>query len=226
MQSPVFITAADLPLVEFTPLVRAITSLLGSIIVPQFNSIITSGDTNFYLDSVVDAAPNTLLFRGRIAALSESIRPDEIIEAGPFINSYHAILPSATSNILQAMSPTVKEEYLIAAGLSPQQFLITLINFTSSLSVEAYIDTPSRMFPGYHGNITGSILFDILITIEDISDLAPGEISATKARFSYLCRHNNSLPELRNWAAELAIPNYNRLTHDELCQAIAIHYGF
>lgn len=220
-----FLTAADIDAGD-RELFYGLEIILRLIIMAEFASLIDTLDPIFSIHRLTDIDGNNILIEGQFNAVNIRVVPNQVTDISPFILDYYRLLPTAIVAIRQAMTPVVRDEYLRQVGLSPQQFLITLVDFEIEPSVTFEFDPLfHRRNPSYWGYLNGGIIFKVKLRVEDISILEPGEIGALQAKYNYLCRDKSltSTRELYQWAESINLP---LLPREELCQAIADYYDF
>lgn len=220
-----FIDSEDLgALDEDNDLRVAIEYMLELIVFPEFKAL--SYDNKFYLDDIKNFEGNNLLFYCRITGLSIEVKPNEDAESYDFIEKYIAIKDNAMYNIIEKTTPVVKENYLHGGSLSSNQFIIKFINIKFIPNVRFYIDGSYIPEENYYGYLTGEVDIRIILNIEDISGLEPGQIQALQIKYNNLCSSYTvqSINELQQWAKQLGLPNYG--TKQDLCLAIKTYYGF
>ena len=203
----------------------AIQRLLNLIIIPEFESLITTNDFNLQFMRIIDVGKNIQIELKINAFEIEIIVEDDNIEAGSFLEKYIDIKDIAMSNIRQIMVPIVKKEYLNEAGLSEDQFIIRTLGIRIRPNVKAYVDA-EELSENHLGNLFGEILFTITINIEDISELEPEGFEFLKIKYNNLCGSytTQSFIELEEWGERLGITGDQ--TKESLCEAIRDYYNF
>jgi hypothetical protein len=216
-----YVKAEDLGFVEskfiYGPFPQAMENLLKNIIVPEFKYI----STDFYMDDVIDVK-NNLLIKCRINVENQAIVNNKQsyaeYESMSFEKQFLKVYNQSLINITNKMTP-VNTNFLNKVGLSENQFIINLISLDIYSNVKVYQE------PGEIGDFTKEILIDLIINIEEISELHPGGLEMLYLKYKNLCVNNSryNLNELREWVQDLG---YILGSKDEMCQIIKTHYGF
>ncbi len=216
-----YVQAEDLgfgPTVIYGRFLKTMTRLLKNIITPEFKSI----SDDFYIDNVVDIN-NNLLINCRIAVDGTDTKPnntngESFYDSNDFQKQFIKLYNQAISNISNKMTP-IKEKELNNVKLSADQFVMNLI------SLEIYPNVSFFQEPGEIGHFFTEILFDIVLNIEEISELHPGGVQMLYLKYKNLCMDNSrySLNELSEWVIDLG---YKTNTKDKMCKMIKLHYDF
>lgn len=216
-----YVNAEDLGFVDskfiYGPFNKAMENLLRYIIVPEFKYI----STDFYMDDVTDVK-NNLLIRCRINVENQSIVNNKEgyaeYESMSFEKQFLKVYNQSLINIANKMTP-INADFLNKAGLSENQFIMHLISLDIYPNVRFYQES------GSPGDFTKEILIDLILNIEEISELHPGGVQMLYLKYKNLCVNNSiyDLNELREWVRGLG---YNLGSKDEMCKIIKTHYEF
>lgn len=203
----------------------ALKSLIENAIFPKF---FWFSNAQFYIDNEENVG-NNIRFDIRVADYID-VFPSATVshtyyDITPFLTNYANNMQTTYDAITKEFSPTVKDNNLIAANLSPDQFLISLVDLTMNIhvGVNSYSDDPPL--------VALEVLMKLTLTIEDISILDPGEIGELAVRFNYLCNvapeTATTMNELRNWVvavAHVSPTTAARMDKAQLCLILKTHY--
>lgn len=194
---------------------KAMQDLLSNIIIPEFKSI----STDFYLDEVTDVHDHILL-QCRINVSNKEITLKNEVEYDSinFLKDFLKLYNQAIVNISDKMSP-VHEKDLNNAGLSEDQFIVNLI------SLNIYPNVKIFNAPGQLPDLTEEILIDLILNMEEISELRPGGLGMLYLKYKNLCMNHSryNTNELKEWIQDLG---YNLSSKEEMCHMIKTHYDF
>lgn len=189
--------------------------LLKNIIVPEFKTF----SNDYYLDEITDVR-NNVKFICRFSVENDKIMPNKENDytSADFLKKFLAIYPEIVKNITKKMSPVNTKE-LNKAELSEDQFIIKLIDLTIYPEVRVFNEANE---PGYY---IKEIYIELILNIEDVSELHPDGIQMLYLKYKNLCKDNSiySLTELKQWIGSLG---YKVDTKQQMCQLIKMHYDF
>jgi len=194
-----------------------IDQLLKNIIMPEFKSF----SNDYYIDDISDIGDNVKFLCRFIVDLDEIIpnnHDDADYTSNDFLKSFLQIYPSALKNITKKMSP-VSDKNLNDTGLSEEQFVIQLISLNIYPEVRVYQEKNEVAL------FTKEIFIELVLNIEDITELHPGGLQMLYIKYNNLCQDNSrySLTELKEWVENLG---YKTSTKQQMCRIIKNHYNF
>lgn len=202
----------------------ALDMLFSNIIFPKF---VWMSGAQFYIDDEVDIGHSVKL-EIRIASYEE-IKPGEYRDSTDFLTNYMNVSGTIVQNIRDEVFPTVNPAEIIAAGLSPDQFVIrcSVISMTPNVGVYEQL-APERHLSG--PTFGKEVFIKLTVIIEDISEFEPGGRLQLETKYNFLCRDTTitATQELRDWVLEIGhspfvVNNMNKAT---LCRIVRDFYEF
>lgn len=198
-----------------------IEQLLKNIIVSEFKTI----SQDFNLDDISDDMNNVKCLC-RLAVEDDDVVPNKSLTKNPhseytshdFLKLFLQIYPQAMKNIIKKMSP-VNDKTLNDVDLSEDQFIIQLI------SINIYPEVRVFGEPGEIASFVKEIYIELVLNIEDITELHPNGLQMLSIKYNNLCEKNSrySLNELKEWVESLG---YKVGTKQQMCRIIKNHYDF
>ena len=170
-----------------------------------------------YIDGHVNVGEN-IKFAIRVERDNE-IPPDTDWSGERFMLDYYQHHQSSLANLKAAFYPTVKAADLHSVGLSPDQFLIRLVDVSMSPDIRVYRNSEAaETFVGEN------IYVDLTLHIEDISVFEPEGDLYLLTKYRYLCEHGGT-GDLELWLYGLGYETQG-MSKDQMCATIRRHYGF
>ncbi len=192
-----------------------IDKLLKNIILPEFKTF----SNDYYLDEIIDIN-NNVKFLCRFEVDHDYLVPNKYNEytSSDFLKKFLAIYPDIVKNITKKMSP-VNNKKLNKAELSENQFIINLIDLNIYPEVRVFNE------PNIPVIYTKEIYIELILNIEDITDLHPGGVQMLYLKYKNICEDSSrySLIELKEWTESLG---YKVGTKQQMCKLIKMHYEF
>ena len=139
-------------------------------------------DSQFYLDDILDESDNCILLDIRVGIYQDIVSNTDI-SAEKFVETYADNKKRIHKLLLSQLQPTISSDTLEAGGYpEPNNFVFKFISLNCRGLVRAYNDNDTLN----GSTLSGELLHKLVLRIEDVSKLAPGESGAdlVKQHFS------------------------------------------
>lgn len=191
-------------------------------ILRRISSYILEYEEEDILLDEIKKGKNSIVYNFTIILFEETANGDdeEELDITSIVKKFYKNKYDNLDKLKKEMIPSIKDKNLLDEGLSPNQFIIICKNINLSLDIFTSYDKE------YNEVLLKCFLrLKIRINIEDISELEPGGIDASKIRYHHLCNRTGNREELKKWTKELGII-LPKGTKNVMCSLIRDHYGF